>query len=606
MRRQPLLFLATLVLLFGTAKAWAQGVPAQVIQEVLVVTAALEGESQENLPASVEVIDADEIEARQATSIADLLTTATGVHVVRSGSAGKVTSVFSRGTESDHTLVLWNGVELNNPYFGGFDWAFLPTEGVDRVEIVRGPFSALHGSDALGGVVQIVRGRQNGGALRMEAGERGYGRAAVSLGAELGNTRLDLAGNFREGDGLETNDFYRGGELVAGMEWSLSSRATLGLLTRVNESKVGIPVSSGLPSPERTIDWGERQVAVPFRWDSGSWSFDAQLSSVSLDSSFRDPEDVFGFTESDTRSEADRLRSQATYRFEPGSWLAFGVEMERLEVSDRSIFGVSLDRARQQTRSTFGQALKEFDSFTLDLGARFDDSDVYGSRLTPRAGVLLPIGETVRVRVSYGEGFRAPSLGELFFQFSGNADLEPEESESLELGAEVEIGRWRLELVGFDNRLTNLIDFDFSTLTNINVGKARTRGLETRLAFQGNRYAVRGAATLLDAEDETTGLALLRRPDEKASVVLRRRQRKTSLSATAIYVGSRDDVDPISFARAVNESYFRMDLAVEWRAFDRWQPYARLENALDESYQEALGFPAAPRSLVGGFSVRWR
>ena len=587
-------------------QAGADPAAAPVVREVVNVTAALASEDENKLPASVEVIEASEIEARQATSIADLLTTATGVHVVRSGSAGKVTSLFSRGTESDHTLVLWNGIELNNPYFGGFDWAFLPAEGVDRVEVVRGPFSALHGSDAIGGAVQILSARRNGGAVRLEAGDRGYGRAAVTAGAEFGDARLDIAANLRSGDGLEANDFYRGAELVADLEWTVSPRATLGVLTRLNDSAVGIPRSSGLPSPERQIDWTERQIAVPFGWESGNWKLETVASNVALDSSFRDPEDAFGFTESDTESKADRLRSQATYRFEPGSWVAFGVETERLEVSDRSVFGVSLDRVRQETHSVFAQALRDFGAVTVDLGARFDDSDVYGSRLTPRAGVVVAVGESMRIRASYGEGFRAPSLGELFFQFSGNPQLEPEESRSFELGAEVEAGSWEFDLVGFHNRLTNLIDFDFSTFTNVNVGRARTRGLEASAAFEARSLRARASVSLLDAEDEGTGLALLRRPDRKASLVVTRRQERSAVTATALYVSRRDDVDPISFARAVNPSYYRLDLAAEWRGWDKFKPHARLENVLDESYEDALGFPGVPRSLIAGFQVRWQ
>lgn len=577
-----------------------------VIREALTVTAALAGEHEDRLPASVEVIDAAEIEARQATTIAELLSTAAGVHVVRAGSAGKVTSLFSRGTESDHTLVLWNGIELNNPYFGGFDWAFLPTEGVERVEVVRGPFSALHGSDALGGAVQIVNSRQDGGAIRLEAGERGYERGALSAGASWGAARLDLAGNFRSGSGLETNDFYRGAELVANLEWAASPRTTVGVVTRLNDSAVGIPRSSGLPSPNRRIDWTERQVAVPIEWVGGDWKLETQISNVTLESSFRDPDDAFGFTESDTRSRADRLRSQATYGFRTGAWMAFGVEAERLEVDDRSVFGVQLDGARQSTESAFAQALGEIGSVTIDLGARFDDSDVYGSRTTPRAGLVWTLGDATRLRASYGEGFRAPSLGELFFQFSGNAELEPEESRSYELGAEVELGNWQLELVGFDNRLTNLIDFDFSTFTNVNIGRARSRGLETTVSFEAPRLRGRASVTLLDTEDEATGLALLRRPDRKASLVVTRLQKRFAWTATALYVSDRDDVDPESFARAINPGFARLDLAGEWRGRERFKPHARLENVFDESYQDALGFPAPPRSLIVGFQVRWQ
>ncbi len=577
-----------------------------VIQDELVVTAALEETEESTLPASVEVIDAAEIEARQATSIAELLETATGIHVVRSGSAGKVVSLFSRGTESDHTLVLWNGVELNNPYFGGFDWAFMPTEGVERVEIVRGPFSALHGSDALGGAIQIVSRHGSGGGARLEAGERGYRRGAISLGRELGRLRFDVAGHFREGEGLEANDFYDGAEGVASLEWSVGRSATLGLVTRVNESKLGIPRSSGVPSPNRRIDWQERQVAMPYSRTMGNWSFDAQWSATTMESAFADPDDAFGFTGSDTRSEARRLRTQAGYRFGPDSWVAFGAEAERLEVDDRSVFGVNLDGARQETSSVFAQALRRFSRVTLDVGGRFDDSDVFGSRWSPRLGVRVPLGRSASLRASYGEGFRAPSLGELFFQFSGNAALEPEESESLEVGFELRKEAWRFELVAFDTRLTNLIDFDFTTFSNVNVGRATTRGMEASAALRTGRIEIRGNAALLDTEDQVTGLPLLRRPEERASLIVTGRLPESTWTATAVYVGDRDDVDPISFGRAPNEAYVRLDLAGEYRGFDHWRPYARLENALGESYEEALGFPAAPRSLIGGLSIHWQ
>ena len=587
----------------------AQSPPAvnrTVVQDHLVVTAALEETRQGDLPASVQVIDAAEIEARQATSIAELLATATGLHIVQSGSAGMATSLFSRGTESDHTSVLWNGVELNNPYFGGFDWAFMPAEGVERVEIVRGPFSALHGSDALGGAVQIISRRDNGGAARVEVGERGYSRAAINLGADLARTRLDVAGHIRQGDGLQTNDFYDSGELVASLEWSLGEDSTLGVVTRVNDSEIGIPRSAGLPSPNRRIDWQERQLAVPYSRQMGNWSLDAQWSTVTLDSAFRDPDDAFGFTSSDTRSEARRLRAQAGYNSGSGSWIAVGAETERLEVNDRSVFGINLDGERQQTDSVFAQALRKFSSFTVDAGARYDDSDVYGSRLTPRFGVVVPLSPAVSLRAAYGEGFRAPSLGELFFQFSGNPALEPEESESVEVGIKYRSQRWLFEVVGFDNQLTNLIDFDFNTFTNVNVGRARTRGFEGSVAFAVDRMDVRANATVLEARDELANRPLLRRPEESASLVVTRRMAVSSYALTASYVGDRPDVDPVTFGRAVNEAYFKLDLAGEYRGFDRWRPYARLENALDESYQEALGFPAVPRSLIGGLSIHWQ
>ena len=138
----------------------------------------------------------------------------------------------------------------------------------------------------------------------VEMGERGYARGAINLGADLGKTRLDVAGHVRQGDGLETNDFYDSGEIVASLEWSLAPGTTLGVVTRINESEIGISRSSGVPSPNRRIDWQERQVAVPYSKEMGKWKLDAQWSNVTLESAFRDPDDAFGFTFSDTTSES--------------------------------------------------------------------------------------------------------------------------------------------------------------------------------------------------------------------------------------------------------------------------------------------------------------
>ena len=149
--------------------------PAQpevpVIEEEIIVSATLEAEERRDVPASVTLIDREQIRDRQAVGVAELLRTVAGFSVAQSGSPGKVTSVFSRGAESNQSLVLWNGMRLNDPYFGGFDWAHLPTDGIDRIEVVRGPASVLYGSDAMGGVVQILSGSTDGGALRLEGGE---------------------------------------------------------------------------------------------------------------------------------------------------------------------------------------------------------------------------------------------------------------------------------------------------------------------------------------------------------------------------------------------------------------------------------------------------
>ncbi len=601
-------------ILGGWIPALAQGAPP-TIRDRVVVTASLDEEERDRLPAAVEIVDAEEIEARQVRTIADLLATVPGLTVVRSGSPGQVTSLFTRGAESDHTLVLWNGIELNDPFFGGFNWAFLPTDGVERVEIVRGPFSALYGSDAVGGVVQVLTAERDGLALTLEGGSDGYGRAGLVAGVRLGGgagpgrpgaARLDVAAHARRGDGRFANDFFDGEEVVARLRWDLAPRVSLGVVARTTESETGIPFSGGAPSLERRIAWRERELALPFEAGVGAWRVEAALSRVDYETGFRDPQDPFGFTRSDTESEALRGRAVATRRFGERGRISFGGEVERLEVANDTSFGINLDGDRQTTRALFAEAVRRLGPLRVDLGLRYDDNSAYGGHASPKLGLSLPLTGKTRAWAAYGEGFRAPSIGELFFPFSGSEELEPERTRSIELGVERRAGGWRLSLAGFENRSSDLIDFDLATFRNVNVGRARTRGLEASAGYSEGRLSLRAGAAYLETEDRDTGLELLRRPRRAASLVAGYRPGRWTLGATARYVGARADVDPVSFGRRDNGGYATLDLALGRKLSKRLAPFLRLENAADREYEEALGFPAPRRTLVGGLAIELR
>jgi vitamin B12 transporter len=588
-------------ILGGAIPAFSQSTPAQSFGDTIVVTASLERETEGSLPATIDVIDAQEIENRQATAVLDLLATLPSMDVVRSGSPGQATSLFTRGMESNHTLALWNGIVLNDPYFGGFNWAFQSTDGVDRVEVVRGPFSSLYGGDAMGGVVQVVSGSQQGVQLNLEAGGNNYARGGLSAG------EVDVAGHLRSGDGQVENDDYSGEELMVRADWAFRPGMSLGLAVRGLNADTGIAFSGGSPSPNRRISWEERLVGLPFRFENERWTVDAQFSGVFYDSAFRDPEDAFGFTSSDTESQVLRARSVASYDLnKPGSWIAFGGQVDESEVTDSSVFGANLEGDGQRNWAVFTELYYNLGDFKLDLGARRDENNVYGGQTSPRIGLQWMAGKASRLWASYGEAFTAPSVGELFFPFSGNPDLEPETSRSIELGAEHGVGSWRFSLVGYNNDLSNLIDFDFVEFRNINVGRARTRGVEAEVGFRVRRWNARWNASYLDAEDLDAELPLLRRAQESSNLVFTYAPAGWSLTLTGRYVGERDDVDPLSFERTSNDSYLRFDLAGRWQALKGLAPYLRVENFTDAEYMEVLGFPAPGITLVGGISLSYR
>jgi vitamin B12 transporter len=598
--RQMVPFLLAGVLGGGLPAGAQQEPPVPVFNDSVVVSATPTPEDRQEVPAATTVFDQREIAARQSNDLSDLVSTAPGVTVVQAGPAGQQTSLFTRGTSSVQTLLLWNGIQLNDPYFGGANWQLIPLDGVQRVEVVRGPFSSLYGSNAMGGVIQVLTGTRQGGTLNVEGGQHDYKRAGLAAGANLGSGRFDLTGSLRRGGYEFVNDDFDSEEGVARGLWSLGSSSSLGVLVRANDSDTGIPFSGGDVTPHRKISWQEREVAVPFHVGQGPWQVEAQASRTDFDNAFRDPDDPFSKF-SDTESKATRGRAV-------GSWsggdlrLSAGGEVERLEVTASSDGFTNLDAAHQRTWAAFGQGSWGHGPLRLDLGLRRDDNDFYGGKTSLRAGTVVTVAPGTLLRASYGEAFRAPSLGELFFPGSGNPDLKPEDTRSWELGLEHTAGGWRFVLTGFENRLRNLIELDFATFRDVNVGRARTRGVEAEVVFRRGIVDANLNGTWLSTEDLDTGLELLRRPKRSANLVLSARPGPLTLSLAGRYVGDRADVDPVTFGRAVNPGYTRFDLTARWKALSWLSPYARVENLTDKEYSQALGFPSPGRTLIGGLS----
>ena len=583
----------------------AAGVPR--FADSLVVTPSLDAEPRDDTPATVTVIDAREIEDRQARDLADLLWSVPGITVAQAGAPGQQTSVFTRGTNSNQTLLLWNGIPLNNPFFGAINWQFVPTEGVERVEVVRGPFSALYGSNAVGGVVQVLTGTRHGLAADLEGGEHGYARGGLAAGANLGGVQLDLTGHAQRSEGTLNNDFFDGEEVVARALWAPHPGSSVGVLARANDAKTGVPFSAGVPTPETRISWREREIALPLDVTGGRWLVDAQLADTRFDSTFRSPDSPFGAYSEDTRAETFAGRAVGSYHLlrQAGQDLevSLGAEGQSFRVTDRDVFGTNLDRAHQRTWAGFGQASYGGGPVRLDVGVRRDDNDVYGGQTSLRAGGVWRIAGGTRLRASYGQAFRAPTLGELYFPFGGNPGLRPETGTSYEVGLEQDAGPWRFVATGFDNRQHNLIVFDNVSSRDVNVGRARSRGIEGQIGFRQGIVFAQLNGTRLDALDQTTGLELLRRPKWSANLLLTARPGPWTFNVTGRYVGDRADLDPMSGARRTSPGFIRLDLAASRRVLPWLSPYARIENLADRRYAEVLGYPSPRRTLIGGVAV---
>lgn len=589
-----------------------QAGPFPVATEV-VVTAAAVPEDAANLGVATTVVDRTAIERSRATTVADLLRSVPGVDVAQSGGTGGVTSLFLRGTNSNSALVLVDGVKLNSPYFGGVDLSSLGTANVDRIEIVRGPFSALYGSEALGGVVQVITRRADADGFAGQA-HFGLGNASAREGgvnAALRSGPVGVSAGFRRRTiaGDLPNEFFEGTDLSAALDVQFWANAKTGVTVRRESSRTGIPFSGATPTPLRATTADTTLVSVPLSLALGARTTLEAAGTFADDSpTYTDPDDPWGFTFSETK--ARRAGGRVVLSHVAGAnRISVGTDYEQTKVDNEDSYGVQLDGLTTSTWSVFAEdriSLAD-DRLAVTAGVRRDENSAFGASTNPRLAVSWRVFPGLRVRAAAGSAFRAPSTGELYYPFSGNPDLQPEKSVSYEAGAEWTISRgFVFEASLFQSDVKDLIRYDFATFTNVNVGRARMTGVEAvvRGALSATAW-VRAAYTWLDAEDLDTSLPLLRRPKHRASATFGAELgRGATAELTGLYVGERDDVDATTYARVTSPAYFRVDLAATGpRLFERLAPFVRVTNLLDRDYLEVAGYPSPGRRFVAGIDL---
>jgi vitamin B12 transporter len=591
----------------------SQSVPPSLRDKIIVTASALP-ETVEQTPASVSVITKEEIDDRAALDVADVLREIPGITISRSGSSGKATSLFSRGASSTQTLVLWNGIEINNPYFAGYDWGRFSTVGVEQIEIVRGPYSALYGSDAVAGVVNVIttplRSALGGSFVR---GGHGLRNAAVD-GSLLGGNGI-LSGSFerRADDGWSANDDFSQDSAMLGARWGSSPRFTLGLTGRYTRYDLGIPMNLNaagtalVPSLERRQSGNERQIAVPVSAAIGRVAVEVTAAESRRDDDFSDPEDPFGTTSQSTESVTRHARLSLRSATPIGT-LVGGGEYERAVVDDTTNFGPNLSRARRSDRSLFiedrvSHSLGQAISLELSAGARYDDFDTFGSQTSPRAAIALTAGRN-KLRAAYGQGFRAPSIGELFFPFLGNRNLHAEHSRSAEVGYDRKFGEsGTLSLTLFDSRYRDLIVFDNLASSFANIGRATSRGLEAGARARLTE-ATYGGFSYTYLRTSGDGERLLRRPPHSGSVYVGYRSGGEDVNVTLVHTGVRDDLSPVfPFGRLSDRAYTTIDATLRLTGRSVI-PLLKVENATGARYEEVRGFPSPGRRVILGVELK--
>jgi vitamin B12 transporter len=605
---------AILLLVFGllAARAGAQTLPP--VQENVVVSASLAPEKAPAVSASVTVITRAQIEKSGRVSVLELLRDVPGVDVVQAGGPGKQTSVFLRGTNSTQTLVLVDGVRVNSPFFSGYDFSALSTQNVERIEIARGPFSALYGSDAVGGVISIwtrAPSAEPSGRATAAAGNKSFHEETLFASAGAGDFALSVSARDVHDGGDEqlvsgesvNNDGWRDREAAARLQWTPSASLSVGAGLSRTFARSRIPASGARPTPRQYTDFAQTIWSFPVSWRVADGNdLRATLSEVDLHPTAVDPDSAFG-PRSDTLARTRALRAVDQWELS-GQTVSAVASFERSTVDETDPFGSIAGRSIH----SWGLGVEDRvpllgGKLVAVAGVRYDRHSAFGGSTNPRVSVVWNAGPDTALRASYGAAFRAPSIGELFYPIGGNPDLSPERSRSYEIGLAQRAGGVELDVAVFRNDVRDLIQYDFASNLNENVGRARTEGVELSAGapLAGNLRG-RLSYTYLRAVDRETGLPLARRPRHRGSIDVAWSPSDLTASVRAVFVGRRADIDAATFRTIEDPSYLRLDAHVSYR-LGPVAPFLRVDNLTDRRYAEADGFPAPRRRVAAGVSA---
>jgi vitamin B12 transporter len=625
------LALIILLLITGPPAVAAQDLPTA---EPIVVTATKLPTSLAELGSSVTVITEEDLRILNYFDIEDALRTVPGVEVVRSGSSGKLTSISIRGANSNQVQVLVDGMRVKSPTTGQFDFSDLSLDGIQQIEIVRGPQSTIYGADAIGGVINAITRKGAGpprGALSFEGGSWETFRGQAALSGSFGGFNYALSGSRTDSQGQETrfdNDDSHQTAFAGRIGYDFPWDGSLSATGRFADSDTGVPHQGFFPF---ALDPDSRQETTlslyTVRYDQKLfpwWIMTARLGQVWNTQTFDNgplPPGDFAFTSTfDTsRVEAEALSSWELGRIDT---LTVGFEHQREGGDNVGVF----DRTITTNSGLVQNELRLFDRLYLTLGFRYDDNDTFGDELTPRVSLTYMLKETgTTFRAAYGEGFRAPTLNDLFFPDTtgfcppfGNPDLRPETSRGWEAGADQALWKRRVRL-GFTYFHTDFRDLisvvpvsDFCAQAG-NVGRARAAGVETYAQTEPFDWLSLGVNyTFTDTENLDTGTPLPRIPKHhfNATVVATPTPR-LSLFLQAIVIS--EQFDPVGApGGADNPGYYRLDtggtlvLLRRTGILDRLDLTLRIQNLTDNDYSEVAGFPALGFTALAGLTAYFR
>lgn len=581
------------------------------IEEILVSAALIPIVASRSANA-ITVIDSEQIKLRAAQSVSDLLRDVPGLAVSSYGALGSLTSIRARGSESNHLVVLIDGVEVNDPSQSDMlNWGTLSAADIERIEIIRGPQSSIRGSDAVAGVVNIITSEANqalSADVFTEYGSRATSKNGFSLGHKSGKFSVRFGASHLETNGINIQpstgddiDGYQntGINLKAGYQYS--DQLNLSLTSRKTN---GMNEFDGFPEVQSSdFNRFHNKFTADYNSADGLWSHAVSLA----DSDFEN--DNFKQENSQTLANGSTSSNKQNYQY-IGSrfWqakdqrLSLALEREKEEYQQRGGWAFGADADKLVSRKTESVAVEyRFDpieSVTLAASARKDDNDFFGKSNTQRLEVVFQQSDTLRLRGAWGTAVKNPTFTELYGIYSGfqsNPNLNPEESESWELGLDTTLSDERIQLGAtyFNAQLKDEIGSSCDanwTCTPINIeGISDRQGVELSSSFAvSDSLQVNAAYTYTDSEDPAGVEEQLRAKHIGSINVAWQVKSDTKVNINVQHNGSQTDYgfpNPVML-----DAYTLVNLNANYSASDKMDVYLSLNNLFDEDYQQVNGY----------------
>ncbi len=568
-----------------------------------VITANRAAEERTATMAAVTVFTRADIDRLQPVNVPDLLSRVPGVQVQQSGGRGSTTGVFVRGTKTAQTLVLIDGVRVGSVTAGGANGALehLNLEQIERVEVLRGPHSAMYGSDAIGGVIQIFTRRSAGeglhGRARLAAGNKGVWERSAGISGGDQNTRFNLSASLDEMTGFDrTNksfpsdadhDAYRNKSVSFSLSHAFNEQLTAGInvLDQRGKTEIDNPFGSGWPAvgTDEYIEFAGSVVSTFVELQATEqWLSRLELGYSEDKLKGRDKLDS-PFSAYDINSYRDSAAWLNTFQLNDEHTLRAGADYSKEKV--RTDSNTVYDKDSRWNQAAFIQHNYKGDLFGTELGLRHDKNQQFGSENTWNAALSLPIGQANEFILSYSEGFRAPTLLDLYYPWGANPDLKPEKSKSYELQWRSQIAKTvTLETSVYRTDIRNAIVADEFWVPQ-NYSNVRINGFETSL--QHELFGALGALNLsfIDSRDRKTGYQMPRIAKRTLSYDLDKQLGVFGIGGTWRAVSK-------SFNDANNNQeiagFGTLDLRGSWQATHDLGVDLRLANIFDKDYTRAL------------------